>query len=66
MRNYFKNIVYLVVLLGYSLLHAGSYEDFFVAIKQDNAGAITSLLKRGFDPNTPDAQGRAWAVPGPA
>ena len=57
MRNYFKNVVYLVVLLGHSLLHAGSYDDFFVAIKQDNAGAITSLLKRGFDPNTPDAQG---------
>ena len=57
MRNHFRKIVYLVVLLGYSLLHAGSYEDFFKAIKQDNAGAITSLLKRGFDPDTPNAQG---------
>jgi len=38
-------------------LHAGSYDDFFVAIKHDNAGAISSLLKRGFDPDTPNAQG---------
>jgi uncharacterized protein len=57
MRNHFRNLVYLVVLLGHSLLHAGSYDDFFAAIKQDNAGAITSLLKRGFDPNTPNAEG---------
>jgi len=57
MRNYIKNILYLVVLLGYSFVHAGSYEDFFVAIKQDNAGVVTNLLKRGFDPNTPDPEG---------
>jgi ankyrin repeat protein len=57
MRNYFKGIAYLVVLLGHSFLHAGSYDDFFAAIKQDNAGPITSLLKRGFDPNTPNAKG---------
>lgn len=37
---------------------AGSYEDFFVAVKNDNAGAIASLLKRGFDPNTRDEKGQ--------
>lgn len=57
MRNHIRNLVYLVVLLGHSFLHAGSYEDFFAAIKQDDAGAITSLLKRGFDPNTPNGEG---------
>jgi ankyrin repeat protein len=38
---------------------AGSYEDFFSAIKTDDASAIDKLLRRGFDPNTPDAQGVA-------
>ncbi len=36
---------------------AGSYEDFFAAIKQDNAAAITQLLQRGFDPDTRDPSG---------
>lgn len=54
MRTYFKNIVYLVVIVGYGLVHAGSYEDFFIAIKQDNPRVIAALLNRGFDPNTLD------------
>jgi ankyrin repeat protein len=57
MRTYFRKILYLVVIAGYSLAHSGSYEDFFVAIKQDNPSAIKTLLGRGFDPNTPDPQG---------
>ena len=57
MRNYFKKIVYLIVVAGYSLVYAGSYEDFFSAIKQDNPGAVAALLNRGFDPNTVDPQG---------
>ncbi|MCJ0763313.1 ankyrin repeat domain-containing protein [Variovorax terrae] len=58
MRNYFKNLIYLIVLIGFNVCHAGSYEDFFVAIKQDNAAAMTRLLQRGFDPNTPDPKGQ--------
>ena len=57
MRSYFKNLIYLVVFAGYSLVYAGSYEDFFSAVKQDNPAAIMALLNRGFDPNTPDPQG---------
>lgn len=57
MRNYFKRIIYLFVLFAYSFAHSGSYEDFFVAIKQDDASRITGLLNRGFDPNTPDPEG---------
>jgi uncharacterized protein len=57
MRKYLKNIVYLIVLIGYSLAHAGSYGDFFIAIKQDNPAAVTALLQRGFDPNTLDPNG---------
>ncbi|HSI54388.1 MAG TPA: ankyrin repeat domain-containing protein [Ramlibacter sp.] len=42
----------------FSFAHAGSYDDFFIAIKQDDANAITALLRRGFDPNTPSPQGQ--------
>ncbi len=57
MRNYFKFAIYLIVLSGYSLVHAGSYDDFFVAIKQDDAQTINVLVRRGFDPNTLDPKG---------
>jgi ankyrin repeat protein len=53
MRSYMKMFLYLHVLIGLSLANAGSYEDFFVAIKRDDATAIQSLLRRGFDANTP-------------
>lgn len=58
MRNYFKYLVYLYVLIGFSCVNAGSYEDFFIAIKRDDSSAILTLVLRGFDPNTlnPDKQ----------
>ena len=61
MRTYFKNIVYLVVGMTFSFASlfasAGTYDDFFRAIKQDDVRTISALLGRGFDPNTPDPQG---------
>lgn len=59
MRNYFKFLVYLVLVYVFSLAHAGSYDDWFVAIKRDDPKALAELLKRGFDPNTVDPSGRA-------
>ena len=38
---------------------AGSYEDFFAAIKQDDGQTVATLLQRGFDPDTPDPQGQS-------
>lgn len=52
--NNFKKVIYLYVLIGFSVIHAGSYEDFFKAIKQDDAANVSALLNRGFDPNTLD------------
>lgn len=50
---------WLVLALLYSTwAHAGSYEDFFLAITQDDAGVVTNLLRRGFDPNTRDPDGQ--------
>lgn len=54
-RNFIKHLkyaVYCFVLIGFSLSSAGSYDDFFVAIKQDDATTVEALLRRGFDPNT--------------
>jgi ankyrin repeat protein len=36
---------------------AGSYEDFFTAVKRDDPQEIAALLSRGFDPDTRDPQG---------
>lgn len=58
MRNYFKYALISLVCIGFSSARAGSYEDFFIAIKQDNPAAITELLKRGFDPDTPSPDGQ--------
>lgn len=53
MRNYLKSVAYLIAAAGISSTFAGSYEDFFGAIKRDDARQVAELLQRGFDPNTP-------------
>jgi uncharacterized protein len=55
--SYFKTFIYCIVFIGFSTVHAGSYDDFFTAIRQDDAGKVTALLQRGFDPNTVDEAG---------
>lgn len=53
-----KKLLYLFVFIVYSSAHAGSYDDFFIAIKRDDGGAITGLLQRGFDPNSVSPEGQ--------
>ena len=60
MRNHFKFFFYLLLAIGISVAHAGSYEDFFRAVKRNDGKEITQLLQRGFDPNALDPSG----VPG--
>ena len=55
---YFRKLLYLYVLIGYNCIFAGSYDDFFSAIKVDNAAAVSQLLARGFDPNTLNPAGQ--------
>ena len=57
MRNHWKFLLYLVVVLWFSVAQAGSYEDFFRSIKEDDEEIVQSLLQRGFDPNTPSPDG---------
>lgn len=52
--NFLKRILLIVAVLLSGVAHAGAYEDFFQAIKQDDALVVQSLLQRGFDPNTID------------
>jgi ankyrin repeat protein len=57
MRKYFKYFLYLYVFIGYSLSNAGSYDDFIAAVTFDQPAVIEKLLRRGFDPNTPNEKG---------
>ena len=56
MRIYIKYLLGAFVAIVFSFAQAGSYEDFFVAIKRDDASTIVALLNRGFDPNTPSPE----------
>lgn len=48
-------VVLLLLLPG--LAQAGSFDDFFTAVTQDDEAKVVSLLLRGFDANTVNAQG---------
>ncbi|MDO8717567.1 MAG: ankyrin repeat domain-containing protein [Polaromonas sp.] len=56
--SHLKKLVCLFVFVGCGVVQAGSYEDFFDAIKQDNPAKLQALLARGFDANTPDLKGQ--------
>lgn len=59
MRNYFKIAIYLLMAIGFSMARAGSYDDFFMAVHQDDAATVNELLQRGFDANAVDPSGRS-------
>jgi ankyrin repeat protein len=60
--NHLKKLIYLFVFVfvfvGFGAAHAGSYDDFLSAIRQDNPATLKGLLVRGFDANTPDPKGQ--------
>lgn len=58
----FKLLFYLIVLLAVAPAFAGSYEDFFVAVKRNDGGRVAELLQKGFDPNTLDPSGNVAIV----
>jgi ankyrin repeat protein len=58
MRNYFKKLVYLLVITASFSAHADATADFFRAVRADNASGVKSLLSRGFDPNVRDEHGQ--------
>ena len=62
MIKYFRTIFYSVVFIGFSgvslLAFSGSFDDFFIAIRNDNVSKLNNLLQRGFDPNTRNEKGQ--------
>lgn len=50
-----------IVFIGFSFFSlwssAGSYEDFFKAVRFDDVKTVQALLQRGFDPNTVNPDG---------
>ena len=58
LTKHFKNAVYSLAAVAVFSANAGSYEDFFVAIRNDNTSNLNGLLERGFDPNTRDPKGQ--------
>ncbi|RZI78151.1 MAG: ankyrin repeat domain-containing protein [Variovorax sp.] len=55
MKYLIKKLSYLFVFALISCATtAGTYDDFFRAVRGDNASAIRDLIARGFDPNTRD------------
>ncbi len=61
-RNYFRFVVYLAVITYIFPVMAGSYNDFFTAIKRDHRHTVEALLKDGFDPNTVDETGQPGII----
>ncbi len=51
--NYSKKYIVFIVFISISMFgFGGSYEDFFKALQDDEVKVVSSLLERGFDPNT--------------
>lgn len=59
MRHFFKYVIYLFVLFGFSQAVADSSVSFFRAVNVDNDRTVKELLAAGFDPNTTNPQGQA-------
>jgi ankyrin repeat protein len=53
-----KSLACFTLAVCFSAAHAGAFEDFFIAVKNDNVGAVGDFLKRGFDPNSRDPKGQ--------
>lgn len=53
-----KKLFLVFFIAGANAACAGSFEDFFTAVRQDNAGKVSDLLAKGFDANTIDPKGR--------
>lgn len=58
LTKYLKKIACGFALVAVFSANAGSYDDFFVAIRNDNASNLADLIQRGFDPNTRDPKGQ--------
>lgn len=56
--RYFRIVLYLVAVLGFSNARSDAGVDFFRAVNTDNASTVQALLQQGFDPNTLNPAGQ--------
>ncbi len=56
--NNFKKLALSIVATAIFSATAGSFDDFFIAIRNDRADTVNELLARGFDPNTRNEKGQ--------
>jgi len=56
--KHFRFAFYLFVAVCFSSSYGGSFDDFFRAVRTDDADSVASLLQRGFDPNAHDEGGQ--------
>jgi uncharacterized protein len=57
--NHMKKLLYLVVAVWLSGASAGAFDDFFRAVRTDDALTVAQLLDRGFDPNAHEESGQS-------
>jgi uncharacterized protein len=57
--NHFKVLLYLTVMTLLSSAYAGAFDDFFRAVRTDDAPTVALLLERGFDPNAHEESGQS-------
>ena len=62
MRHWIRYTAYLIVIAYSSIVSAGAYDDFFVAVKRNDGRTVSALLERGFDPNTRDPKGQVALI----
>ena len=53
-----KKLCIVCFVLANGAACAGSFEDFFEAVRLDNSGKVSELLIKGFDANTTDPKGQ--------
>ena len=53
--RFFSAFCFVFLSFGAS---AGAYDDYFFAVNQDNDTVVSSLIERGFDPNTVSPSGQ--------
>jgi hypothetical protein len=62
MKQYLRYVAYLIVAMCFSAARAGAYEDFFAAVNRDDDRTVSTLLQRGFDPNSRDPRGQTGLI----
>ena len=56
--NHVRFAAYLIAIAFVCSSWAGSFDDFFRAVRTDDAADVAGLLERGFDPNARDESGQ--------